>query len=287
VIWGSYDILFYPPLDHVGRWYRRWVPEGKRKRIVYAVEGVAEQIRTEPAADESLRMMRVADATTAINPCVANDVRREFGLEVTAVIPTGYDASMFEPVDRLGHRPPVNVLTVASIQPRKRIETILDLARAIEPSEAQFHIVGGVIGAADYRDSLSRRIVEENLKHVHLCDAEPQEKIRVRMGDADVFVLPSRLEGEPKVLQEAAATGLPCVAFRDYGPLSIMDGVTGFTVGTDGELLARLRELIADPGLRQRMGRAGSDHVRQFGWDKVAHLWEPLFEDVMRFPPRG
>ena len=100
------------------------------------------------------------------------------------------------------------------------------------------------------------------------------------MRDSDIFLLPSRLEGIPKVTLEAAATGLPCVVFRDYETPSVVDGKTGYQAGTIEEMMLALEKLILDRTLRQRMGAAAREHVQQFDWDLVADLWRKAYLEI-------
>jgi glycosyltransferase involved in cell wall biosynthesis len=75
-----------------------------------------------------------------------------------------------------------------------------------------------------------------------------------------IVVLPSYREGLPKVLLEAAACGRAVVTTDAPGcSNAIESGVTGLLVPTRdmGALSAAIGKLVADPALRQSMGRAG------------------------------
>ena len=76
----------------------------------------------------------------------------------------------------------------------------------------------------------------------------------------DIFVLPSHREGMPRSIIEAMLTGLPVVATNIRGSREqVIDGETGFLVpvGAVNNLSTALQKLIADRGLRNRMGSAG------------------------------
>ncbi len=77
---------------------------------------------------------------------------------------------------------------------------------------------------------------------------------------ASILVLPSRCEGMGRVLLEAMAAGIPVVG-SDIGgiPTLIRHGENGFLfpVGDVSALEARLRQLLSDRELRERMGKRG------------------------------
>lgn len=81
---------------------------------------------------------------------------------------------------------------------------------------------------------------------------------------ADIFTLPSHFEGLPMSVIEAMLTGLPVVATDIRGPREqVVDGVTGLLVpaGEVPPLAAALGRLLADAGLRARMGAAGRERA--------------------------
>lgn len=89
------------------------------------------------------------------------------------------------------------------------------------------------------------------------------DNVGLLLCDVDILVHPSEREGASNSMLEAMAWGLPVVARR--GPFNaelINDGITGFTFdGTQDDLAACLRRLIADKNLRLAIGNAARDHV--------------------------
>jgi glycosyltransferase involved in cell wall biosynthesis len=83
---------------------------------------------------------------------------------------------------------------------------------------------------------------------------------------ADVFVLPSWVEGLPLTVLEAMAAGKPVVATSVGGtPEAVVDGQTGLLVapGDVPALVAGLDALLADPELARRLGERGRRRVEE------------------------
>jgi glycosyltransferase involved in cell wall biosynthesis len=82
----------------------------------------------------------------------------------------------------------------------------------------------------------------------------------------DLFVLPSVLEGFGRAWAEAMAWGIPVITTR-IAPMTefITDGANGLLFDADdaGALAGCLRRLLCDTELRERLGGAGRDYVRE------------------------
>ena len=120
-------------------------------------------------------------------------------------------------------------------------------------------------GRGVLRDPLQTLAREKNVPVEFLGVVEQAELPRV-YGSSDVFVLASFTEGHPKVLLEAMACGLPCVASDCAGNRSLVtDGETGllFDPHRPEELAARLRRIFDDPGLAARLGKAARKMIAE------------------------
>jgi glycosyltransferase involved in cell wall biosynthesis len=74
-------------------------------------------------------------------------------------------------------------------------------------------------------------------------------------------------------LLESMAVGTPVVCTAVGGmPEYVDEGNTGFIVppGDVGQMRRRIKQLIDDPALATRMGRAGHEAVQKYSWERVA-----------------
>jgi glycosyltransferase involved in cell wall biosynthesis len=97
---------------------------------------------------------------------------------------------------------------------------------------------------------------------------------------ADVFVLPSVSEGLSNALLEALASGLPALGSRVGGTAeAVEDGVSGllFDGEPDPAAEAPVRRLLADPGLRARLGAGARARAAAYSLAEVAGRVEALY----------
>jgi glycosyltransferase involved in cell wall biosynthesis len=122
-----------------------------------------------------------------------------------------------------------------------------------------------VVGAQDEPDSqVYLRRLEQLGERVRLLVLDHIDDVRPYLALSDLLVLPTRREGMPNVVLEAAAMAKPAVTTTATGAIdSVIDGVTGLLVGPDdGEGMGRAIESLAgDISLRERMGQASRDRV--------------------------
>lgn len=101
----------------------------------------------------------------------------------------------------------------------------------------------------------------------------------------DLLLLPTRREGFPNVVLEAAVFGVPCVAYRVTGAMdSVIHGRSGVLVDRD-DVLSFVKEtarLVLNPSERQRLGyEAGKIARLYFDEDVVARTHLKFYEDCL------
>jgi glycosyltransferase involved in cell wall biosynthesis len=166
--------------------------------------------------------------------------------------------------------------TSANLRAWKRIDLLLQACAQIKDLSFAVLIVG---------DGPDRGRLEGLTDHLCLRPRTifpgKQEHVADYLNLMDIFVLPSNSEESfGNSVVEAMAMGLPSIIFRDGGGLNehVKEGRTGFAVQTTDELAERLRQLIANPALRQRLGRAASASVRaKYGLEVMTRRYDALY----------
>jgi glycosyltransferase involved in cell wall biosynthesis len=164
---------------------------------------------------------------------------------------------------------PVTILSVGRAVEKKGYDGLL---RALAQLPANLHwrfvhIGGGAL--SNKLMALSRKLgIESN---IDWRGAQPQDQVLLAYRQAHVFVLNSRIAGDgdrdglPNVLMEAQSQQLACVT-TDVSAISelIIDGDTGILVPPDNpeKLCLAITRVIEDPVLRQALGQAGEQRVR-------------------------
>ena len=213
----------------------------------------------------------LADRVTANAEAVRRHVHRFEGcpLEKIAVLPNGVDSRRVtdesgrasRPLRDAGESGPV-VGTLGRLSTKKGQIDLIDAAAVVvsRVPEARFVLVGD----GPLRPELEQRVTALGLdKRVRFLGSVT-EGARL-LGQMDLFVLPSHMEGMPNALIEAMAAGRPTVATDAGGNAEVVaDGETGLIVPprNPARLADAILTLLKDPERAEAMGRAGRGRYR-------------------------
>lgn len=141
---------------------------------------------------------------------------------------------------------------------RQHVDCRLILCGSMAPDDPE--------GWAIYRDveDAARDLIDTG--DVILITAEDPLLVNALQRASDVILQKSLREGFGLTVTEGLWKGRPVIASRVGGiPLQIEDGETGFLLDpTDTEGFAwRVRQILENPDLGERLGRAGKEYVRQ------------------------
>ena len=144
-----------------------------------------------------------------------------------------------------------------------------------------------IFGEGPLENQLRALIEDLGLQErIQLPGPKPQHELRIRLANANVFVLPSVPEAEggmdnlPTVIMEAMATGLPVVSTTIGGiPEMVIANETGLLVQPEdtAALAGAIKKVTNDRSLGQRLGRAGYERAQKlFSIDKNVHALRTL-----------
>lgn len=121
-----------------------------------------------------------------------------------------------------------------------------------------------LVGPIDDRDPVSLHTLNTIAAHPSIRWSGPVKDVLPRYLELDVLAFPSRREGFPNAPLEAAAVGVPTVAFDATGTRDAVGPSNGFIVaqGDWGAFWTAVDGLV-DPVVRQRVGYTARSHVER------------------------
>lgn len=130
-----------------------------------------------------------------------------------------------------------------------------------------------IIGEGEERFMLEFLIEKLKLKNkVKLLGAISSEDVLSELQRADIYLSTSYAEGLSNSVMEAAACGLPVVAFDCEGMSEvIVDGVSGYIVphGNECAFVEVLNLLLQQPAKKSAMGRAARLHIEEYFGESI------------------
>lgn len=253
--------------------------------------------------------LEMADAVIAVSVQTKTDIERFFNVrpERLHVIYNGIDLDEYrktdstEALDRFRITKPY-VLFVGRITRQKGI---IHLVRAIEHLNEGFQIVlcAGAPDTPEIGEEMKAAVAKVQARRpgvIWIDEMVDKPTVRDLYSNASVFCCPSIYEPFGIINLEAMACETAVVATAVGGITEVvLDGETGFLVRMDPmdkapfeprepgkferDLAARINQLMANPELCDKFGRAGRKRAEEkFGWPAIAQQTKALYETLKR-----
>ncbi len=252
--------------------------------------------------------LEMADAVIAVSAQTRADIDRFFKVrpERLHVIHNGIDLDEYRRTDATGALTKYGiekpfVLFVGRITRQKGI---IHLVRAIEHMTPGFQIVlcAGAPDTPEIGREMKEAVEKVKARHggvIWIDEMVDKKTVRELYSNAAVFCCPSIYEPFGIINLEAMACETAVVATAVGGIKEVVvDSETGFLVPIDQmnespfeprepekfarDLAARVNQLMADPALREKFGRAGRKRAEQkFGWPAIALETKALYEKLL------
>jgi glycosyltransferase involved in cell wall biosynthesis len=200
----------------------------------------------------------------------------------------GGDGAAFRTRHRIGDAPLVGY--VGRVEPLKGVVTLVEAMRIVWTREPAARLL--IAGPSAPAGSLEERACAAAFEA--LSDAERGRVVRLDGFDEadkpsllaalDVLAMPSVVESFGLTYLEAWACGKPVIGARGPAVECVVDhGVDGLLVQPDDrdDTAAAIATLLANPGVRERMGAAGRRKVlARFTWEPIVDAVEALYRDL-------
>lgn len=176
------------------------------------------------------------------------------------------------PVARIT-RQPFTFLFVGTLSRRKGLRFLLD-AWGKGPFEHDRLVLCG-------RVTLMARRLLAGLRDVRNIEMPGHVDIGPYLDMADVFVLPTLMEGSSKAVYEAMGAGLPIITTPNSGTVAEAEQEALIIPPGDSQALVEaMIRLKEDPGLRERLGHHAREKAKLFTWERYGQGVVGAYRDL-------
>ena len=171
------------------------------------------------------------------------------------------------------------------VRNHKRPHLLLQAFAKLAKDFPQWNVeLWGAEDRAKYTKELKKIISDNNLENRVFLKGTTNNVTAV-LQQGDIFVFPSAYEGFGLTLAEAMSVGLPAIGYKNCVAVNeiIKDGKNGFLAEDGVEALTeKMQQLMSDQELRQRMGKAAHESMKQYAAENIWGKWEELIEEVVK-----
>jgi glycosyltransferase involved in cell wall biosynthesis len=206
------------------------------------------------------------------------------------VLPTGIDWDRYQMGKREEIRKKYEIerkdfclLWVGRLAREKNIEFLLKVINVLKQKNLPVKLL--LAGEGAEKESLSVLAQKTGIeKLVIFAGFVPQEKLSDYYAAADLFVQPSLSETQGMSVTESLAAGLPVVAVRASGSLTLVqDGGNGFLADLDAAQFAEAAErILTNEKLRKKMVDFARNSAKKYDYKEKAKELEEIYRVVLK-----
>ncbi len=248
----------------------------------------ARHLRLPLLQEPSRRFLQGVHNQAHVNLCTSVPMvnsARGLGIQRVRLWPKAVDTDLFRPERRTqamrerltdGHPDAPLMVYVGRLSYEKRIDWLY--APVTQLPGVRLALIGAGPAEADLR----KRFAGTNTVFTGYMSGPD---LAAAYASADVFAFPSDTETLGFVAMEAMASGVPAVGARAGGiPDVILEGENGlmFTPGDLGDLTEKLRTLLFDRALRERMARRARADMERHGWRAATEALVEFYRTAIR-----
>ena len=252
-------------------WRRHYEVQRNPPKRAYLYDQWRKTVRFERAACQRF------DYVVAVSRDDADTMRREYGIERVADVPTGVDTEFFRPQGQ-EPRAPHNLVFTGSMDWLPNEDAMQFFTREIMPRVRAVvpDVTLTVVGRNPFPS-----LVELSKRDRSVVVTGRVEDVRPYMERAAAYVVPIRVGGGTRLkIYEAMAMALPVVSTTIGAEgLPVRDGAELLVADTPEEFANAVVRVLTDDKLARTLGAQAAATVRaRFGWDRVAAEFAALCE---------
>lgn len=235
------------------------------------------------------RVARLLPRIITVSQSSLGDIVADHGVrrEQLRVVNVGVDPEQFRPLPHIARLPGRLMTTSSSDVPMKGLVHLLEAVAKVRTERPDVELT--VIGKPTPDGTVLRTVERLDLGGaVRFVSGVSDEHLVELYAEAEIAVVPSLYEGFSLPAVEAMATEVALLATTGGAIPEVVgtDGTTAELVppGDAGALAAAILELLADPGRRASIGRAGRRRVAErFSWTAAAEGTVAQYREVIAF----
>lgn len=225
-----------------------------------------------------------ADKLIAVSQSTKNDILELYPKrpeDSVRVIRHGFDEGLFNKETKNNNDetflknykliPNTYLLYVGAIQPRKNLGVLIEAFEEIKKEKRDFKLVLAGQKAWMWEDII-RRIADSPYKEDIIITGTINFAARNALyRNAAVFVFPSLYEGFGIPILEAFASGVPVVCARNSSLVEVGGAAAlYFETRNSGDLGTKLKEVLNNDELSNKLITKGLERIKNFSWDRCA-----------------
>jgi len=209
--------------------------------------------------------------------------------KIIELVENGVDFSVWRSESSLSTAPAgqVHFVFLGRLEDWKAVDLLLEAFAAVAQTDAVLEIIGDGHIRGELEAQTARLGIDSS---VVFSGWLSQEECALKMQQAHAMVFPSLRECGGAVVMEAMAVALPVIATNWGGPADYLNSTCGILVEPTSKegfvkgLTDAMLKLAESPKLRQSMGCAGRERVRQhFDWerkvDRILEIYQQTIDD--------
>ncbi len=233
------------------------------------------------------RGFRNASAVTALSTYLAEWARQMGYARPIKIVPNGVDIRHFSGTP-VAHEGTV-LITTSRLVHKNAIDDVIR-ALALLPPHIRFKILGTGPDEVALKELAKKEGVSERVEFLGHIDHRDMPRY---LHAADIFIRPSRSEGQGASFMEAMATGLPVIATQEGGISDFLFDekrnpdreTTGWAVDKDSpeQIAEAVKDIVANPEKVKKVTAHAAQMVREkYDWNLIAKQMRGVFDRLLK-----